>query len=153
MEVRPATPADFPALERLIIASFEAVTWARSLEERYGLLNGLDWRARWQRRVAKIFAEQIVLAGEAGGELVAAATATLDRDAALGYIDVLAVGVGCQHKGYGREMLRGAMRHLQGLGAQYVNLDCLTTNEKANELYRSEGFEEVARHIRWFRRL
>jgi hypothetical protein len=34
-----------------------------------------------------------------------------------------------------------------------VNLDCLTDNDSANALYASEGFEEVARHIRWFRKL
>jgi hypothetical protein len=34
-----------------------------------------------------------------------------------------------------------------------VNLDCLTDNAAGNALYASEGFEEVARHVRWFRKL
>ena len=45
-------------------------------------------------------------------------------------------------------MLRGAIEHFQQLGCQYVQLDCLTDNDTANALYRDEGFEEVARHIR-----
>ena len=45
------------------------------------------------------------------------------------------------------------MGHMKSLGAQYVNLDCLTDNDSGNALYRSEGFEEVARQIRWFRKI
>jgi ribosomal protein S18 acetylase RimI-like enzyme len=48
-------------------------------------------------------------------------------------------------------MLHGMMDHMKNLGALYVNLDCLTDNDTANALYQAEGFEEVARHIRWFR--
>ena len=50
-------------------------------------------------------------------------------------------------------MLRGVIEHLKGVGIQYVHLDCLTDNEAGNALYESEGFEEVARHIRWFRKI
>jgi ribosomal protein S18 acetylase RimI-like enzyme len=153
LQVRPATAADHPALERMIIDSFEAVTWARPLDQRFGPLNGQDWRERWSRRLDKVFAEQIVLVGEAEGLIAAAATGTLDAASALAYLDILAVAKGSQHHGYGREMLRAMMSHFHSLGARYVNLDCLTTNGKANDLYRSEGFEEVACHIRWFRKL
>jgi ribosomal protein S18 acetylase RimI-like enzyme len=50
-------------------------------------------------------------------------------------------------------MLRGALDHLKDLGCRYVNLDCLTDNVVGNALYQSEGFEEVASHIRWFKKL
>ena len=50
-------------------------------------------------------------------------------------------------------MLRGTIRHMNELGAKYVSLDCLTDNDTANALYRAEGFEEVARQIRWFRKI
>jgi ribosomal protein S18 acetylase RimI-like enzyme len=50
-------------------------------------------------------------------------------------------------------MLQGALAHLKRLGGQFAQLDCLTTNLAGNALYRSEGFEEVARQIRWFKRL
>jgi ribosomal-protein-alanine N-acetyltransferase len=80
-------------------------------------------------------------------------TSTGDRKAALAYIELLAVAPDHQGHGYGHAMLRAAIRHVKELGAEYINLDCLTNNENANELYRSEGFEEVARHIRWFRKI
>jgi ribosomal protein S18 acetylase RimI-like enzyme len=50
-------------------------------------------------------------------------------------------------------MLRGAIDHLQSLGCQFVHLDCLTTNDAGNALYKSEGFQEVARHVRWFKKI
>jgi len=93
------------------------------------------------------------LAGESGGEIVAMSSGTLERDDALAYIDLLAVDRRFQGRGHGREMLRGMMQHMKGLGAQYVHLDCLTDNDTANALYRAEGFEEVGRQVRWFRRI
>ena len=152
--VRPALNSEFSAIEAMVVACFEPVTWARTLDTRFGPLNGVDWRERWKQRLEKVFAGQIVLVGEDQDGLAAASTSTLDeRSALIAYIDILAVAPDRQRRGYGREMLRATMRHLKSLGAQYVNLDCLTNNLKANELYASEGFEEVARHIRWFRRV
>ena len=81
------------------------------------------------------------------------ASSTIDREAALGYIDVLCVGEGFQGFGFGRQMLRGTIEHLKEAGCGYVQLECLTTNEPGNSLYESEGFQEVARHIRWFKKL
>ncbi|HEX5102555.1 MAG TPA: GNAT family N-acetyltransferase [Pirellulaceae bacterium] len=151
---RLATPADQPDIERLVLAAFEPITWQKKLDARFGPLNGHDWQARWRQRLEKIFATQIVLVGEtASGELAAVATATIDREAKLGFIDVLAVSRDQQGQGLGRAMLRAAMEHLRSLGCQYVNLDCLTDNESGNALYASEGFAEVARHVRWFRKI
>jgi ribosomal protein S18 acetylase RimI-like enzyme len=153
LAIRPATPADYAAIERLILAAFEPITWQKKLDTRFGPLNGLDWQARWHTRLQRIFATQIVLLGELNQELAAVATGTIDEPAALGFIDVLAVGSAFQGQGLGREMLRAAMQHLKSLGCRYVNLDCLTDNDAGNALYASEGFTEVARHIRWFREI
>lgn len=153
LAIRPTTPADHAAIERLVIDAFEPITWQKKLDARFGPLNGLDWQARWHERLQMIFATQIILLGESGGKLAAVATATIDQPAALGFIDVLAVGPEFQGQGLGREMLHGTMQHLKSLGCQYVNLDCLSDNDAGNALYASEGFEEVARHIRWFRKL
>jgi ribosomal protein S18 acetylase RimI-like enzyme len=150
---RLATAADRQPLADLVISSFEPITWQKKLDEQFGPLNGCDWRARWQARLQNIFATQIVLAGEWDGELAAMASATIDRASALGYIDVLCVGCQFQGRGCGRDMLRAMLDHLRTLGCQAVNLDCLTDNDAGNSLYQSEHFTEVARHIRWFRKL
>lgn len=153
LNVRLAEATDFAPLEALVTSSFEPITWQKKLDARYGALNGCDWRARWSARLEKIFATQVVLVGEAEGALAAMASATIDQRAALAFVDVLAVGPEFQARGLGRAMLRAAMEHYRQLGCQYVNLDCLADNDAGNALYAGEGFEEVARHIRWFRKL
>ncbi|HEY2410752.1 MAG TPA: GNAT family N-acetyltransferase [Pirellulaceae bacterium] len=150
---RLAVESDFPALEAMVIEAFEPITWQKKLDRDFGPLNGRDWRERWSARLANIFKTQIVLVGESAGDLAAMATATLDRAAMLGFIDVLAVGSKFQGQGLGRQMLRAVIEHLKSLGCQFVNLDCLTDNDVGNALYASEGFVEVARHIRWFKKI
>jgi ribosomal protein S18 acetylase RimI-like enzyme len=150
---RLAVAAEYPRIEGMIIESFEPITWARKLDDQIGPLNGRDWRTRWHARLQHIFATQIILVGETEGEIVAASTGTLDPDSALGYIDLLGVDRRYQGQGYGREMLRGMIAHMKELGALYVNLDCMSDNDTANALYQAEGFEDVVRHIRWFRRI
>jgi len=153
LQTRLAQPADYEGLMKLVIDSFEPITWQKKLDARIGPLNGRDWRQRWQARLRNIFATQIVLVGQCDGQLAAMASGTIDREAALGFIDVLCVGREFQGQGLGREMLGAMLDHFRAEGSQYVNLDCLTDNETANALYQSEGFEEVARHIRWFRKI
>ena len=153
LTVRPATVDDYDAVERMVIDSFEPITWQKNLDASFGPLNGRTWRQRWQSRLRHIFQTQIVLVGHWEGALGAVATASVDREAALALIDVLAVAWNLQGRGLGREMLRAAIEHLRELGCQYVNLDCLSDNDAGNGLYASEGFEEVARHIRWFRKI
>ena len=153
LDFRIARASEFPQIEAMVIASFEPITWAKKLDARIGPLNGKDWRARWQTRMHHIFETQIILVGESAGELAAMASGTFDRDCALGFIELLAVDQRFQGRGYGRDMLRGMIAHFKSLGGVYVNLECLTDNDNANALYRSEGFEEVARQIRWFRKI
>lgn len=153
LSIRPAAAADHAAIEALVIASFEPVTWQRGVDRRFGPLNGRDWRQRWQSRLRNIFQTQVVLVGEVEGQIAAMASATIDRESALAFIDVLAVAGTFQGQGLGRAMLRGTIEHLKHLGCQYVQLDCLTDNDAANALYRDEGFAEVACHIRWFRKI
>lgn len=153
LEFRPAKPSEFAQLEEMVIASFEPITWFKKLDAKVGPLNGRDWRTRWQSRMKHIFETEIILVGSAGGEIAAMSSGTLDRENALAYIDLLAVDGRFRRRGYGREMLRGMMAHLKALGARYVHLDCLTDNDTANALYQAEGFQEAARHIRWFREI
>jgi ribosomal protein S18 acetylase RimI-like enzyme len=151
--VRAAVARDYEPLEALVLDSFEPITWQKQLDAQFGPLNGRDWRARWQTRLAHLFTTQVVLVGEVQGELAAMASAAIDREAALAFLDVLAVGRAYQGRGYGRQMLRGAIEHYRKLGCQYVHLDCLSDNDAGNSLYASEGFVEMARHVRWFKRI
>ncbi len=150
IQCRLADPVEYDKLETLVIDSFEPITWFKNVDERFGPLNGKDWRERWRARMAKVFETEKVLVGEVEGDIVAFASGTIDAETSLGFIDLLAVDRRFQSKGYGREMLRGMLRYMKEQGAVHANLDCLTTNTRGNEIYKSEGFEEVARSIRWF---
>lgn len=150
---RLALPADYPRIQQMVLESFEPITWQRKLDQNFGPLNGADWRQRWHSRMQAVFQTQVVLVGEAEGEIAAMASGTLDPQSAMALIDLLAVDQRHQGRGCGREMLRGMIEHMRNSGARYIQLDCLTDNDRGNALYRSEGFQEVARHIRWFRSL
>lgn len=158
---RLAQPAEHPALKAMIIDSFEPITWFKTADERFGPMNGLDWRERWKLRLETVFETQVILVGELAGdveseperEVVACATGSYDPKTAMGFIDLLAVTGGHQGEGLGREMLRGLMQHFKAMGAVYAHLDCLTTNEVGNRLYESEGFEEGMRSIRWVKKI
>src|SRR5437868_14661339 len=119
LHIRLATDNDYAALEKLVIDSFEPITWQKKIDVTIGPLNGCDWRQRWTNRLRKIFATQTVLVGESDGQLAAMASVTIDREAALGFVDVLAVAGDFQGRGVGRQMLRGAIDHLRTLGCKY----------------------------------
>lgn len=150
---RLAAPEDYPALESLTLDSFEPITWFRKVDERFGPLNGKDWRQRWRSRFRRAFDSQRVLVGEADGQIVAFASGTIDTETALGFIDLLAVDRRCQGQGYGREMLRGMLDYMKSQGAAHAHLECLTDNDTGNSLYRSEGFEVLACSNHWFLRI
>lgn len=153
LEFRPAAASEQRQIEEMVIESFEPISWFRRVDARFGPLNGRDWRTRWQARLHHVFETETVLVGVNGDEIAAMSSGTLDRENALAYIDLIAVDRRFRRRGYGREMLRGMMQHMKEQGATYVHLDCLTDNDTANALYRAEGFEEMARHIRWFRKI
>lgn len=152
LHFRTPNPADFGVIQQMVIDSFEPITWYKKVDARFGPLNGKDWRARWELRLRRLF-DQIVLIGEADGQITAMSGGKVDAEAAVGFIDLLAVGRRFQGRGFGREMLHGMMQHLKERGAVHVHLNCLTDNDTANALYRAEGFEEMAREIHWFRKI
>jgi ribosomal protein S18 acetylase RimI-like enzyme len=153
MTFREPRPDEYPALRKLVIDSFEPITWFKQLDAQFGPLNGKDWRTRWEARLDVVFRSQIMLVGEVEGEVVAFSSGTYDPATRLSFIDLIAVGIAWQGRGYGREMLRGMMDFFRERGAEFVNLECLSDNDRGNRLYESEGYTAVATSIKWFRRL
>jgi ribosomal protein S18 acetylase RimI-like enzyme len=147
---RLATPSDHPCLEKMVIEAFAPITWFRRVDDLVGPLNGLDWRERWKLRMKSVFQRQVVLVGEAEGEIVAYASGTYDAATRSAFVDLLAVDAAHQSKGYGRQMLRAILAHFKGQGAEHAHLDCLADNDAGNGLYEAEGFQKVAEHFRWW---
>ncbi|MBL8176180.1 MAG: GNAT family N-acetyltransferase [Bryobacterales bacterium] len=153
LHFRLAAEADFAVLRPLIIDSFEPITWFKKLDTQFGPLNGMDWRARWEARLDRVFASQMILVGEVEGQIVAVATGTVDHGAKLGFVDLLGVHPRHQNKGYGKAMLRGMLDYFRSLGMEQAHLECLTDNDRGNALYGSEGWQIVSTSHHWFTKL
>lgn len=153
LEIRPYRKSDRAAATELVIDAFEPITWFKKLDERFGPLNNRDWRERWEDRIDKVFREQIILVGEDAQGLAAFASGTYDGPSAHAFLDILAVAADRQGRGLGREMLRAWGDYLKDRGATSLRLDCLIDNDQGNDLYRSEGFQELNRSIHWFKKL
>lgn len=153
MQIRPATPGDLPRLVEVSLASFGPITWQRTVDRIFGPLHGHDWRDRWRRRVEKATQEQTILVLEENNEMLGYACGTLDTTLGLGHIDILAVDPSAQGKGYGLKLLRAIEDHFQSQGATHVTLESLVDNEIANALYERHGYQRLAQHINWFKKL
>jgi ribosomal protein S18 acetylase RimI-like enzyme len=153
LEIRYAKPSDYERLEQLIIGSFEPISLYRKVEERFGPFNGKGWREQWRLRLRKVFHTEIILVGEWEGEIVAYASGTYTPETRLAFLNLLAVDGRFHGRGFGREILQTMMSHMKEHGAEHMHLDCLADNDAANELYRSEGFQEMGRSIYWYAKL
>ncbi|WP_337060268.1 ribosomal protein S18-alanine N-acetyltransferase [Kineococcus sp. G2] len=66
--------------------------------------------------------------------------------------DVQTIGVArsAQGRGLGRALLRALLAAARAGGATHVLLEVRADNEPAQALYRSEGFEQIARRARYY---
>ncbi len=150
LSFRLARPEDHPRLAQIVVDGFEQVTVQTFVDEHFGLLNGTDWRDRWRARFRHALETEVVMVGEASGEIASVIAGKVDPETRLGYVDILAVARDHHRHGYGRETLRWMLAHLKSLGAIHAHLDCLVTNVEANGLYESEGFVEAGRSVLWY---
>lgn len=81
------------------------------------------------------------------------ACGTVDRASGLGHLDILAVDPACQGKGHGRQLLHAFEDWLRSQGAGHLTFESLTDNDAANHLYLEEGFQALASHYNWFKKI
>lgn len=151
--IRPSLPNDLPRLIEVSLAAFGTVTWQRAVDQHFGPLHGLDWRERWRRRVERAFREQTFLVLEEGGRIMGYACGTMDAASGLGHLDILAVDPVHQGHGYGRRLLYAFENWVRSQGGAHLTLESLADNETANALYRREGYQTLANHLNWFKRI
>jgi len=151
--IRPAHSADLPRLIEVSLASFGPITWQRTVDDRFGPLKGHDWKDRWRRRVEKAFQEQTILVLEQDGKFLGYACGTVDAAIGLGHIDILAVDPSAQGRGHGRRLLHAIEEHFLAHGATHLTLESLVDNEPANSLYRAEGYQQLAQHFNWVKKI
>ena len=149
MLIRLFELSDLERFQEITVAAFEGVSIDQRVEQAFGSFHGHDWRWRkgqailadWEREPSGIFI------AERDGAVVGGITTWHDPDAGIGYIPNLAVDAACRGQGIGRQLIEYALQHFRRLGLSVARIETLAHNEVGDHLYRSVGFEEVARQI------
>jgi ribosomal protein S18 acetylase RimI-like enzyme len=165
--IRPATPADAPAISRLIVLAMGdslAGKFANSTDP----AKALALFERFAQQTGSQYSYQNVLVwddSEVWGMIMAYDGAELDKlrkpfldytRAELGftgqpedetqpgeyYIDCLSVSPDHQGKGIAKKLIKALFEHAAQLGHQTVGLLVSKGNDKAKKLYTDLGFEE-----------
>lgn len=149
MLIRPFELKDLERFQEITIAAFEGVSIDHRIEQAFGTFHDHDWRWRkgqailadWEREPTGIFVAEL------DGEVVGGITTWHDAEAGIGYIPNLAVDAACRGQGIGRHLIEYALQHFRRLQLSLARIETLAHNDVGNHLYRSAGFEEVARQI------
>jgi ribosomal-protein-alanine N-acetyltransferase len=132
--ISAATRADLPA-----VAAIEQAVFAD------------PWSARSFQQLMDNRAIYFMCARQPGGEAVLGyIVAWFVADE--GQIANLAVAVDASGQGIGRQLLDAALDEGRTRGTEAVYLEVRDSNQRARQLYRSRGFQEVGRRRGYYRR-
>ena len=155
LSFRAYDPQDLPELRRITVESFGSVALDEMLEERYGVWNGRDWKARKADHI-----DDDCAANPAGcfvatqaGRIVGYITTRLDRVNGIGRIPNLAVVAELRGHGLGRRLIQHAQAYFRAEGMTLAKIETMASNPIGQSLYPSCGFEEVARQVHYLMRL
>lgn len=150
MRVRPATPADAPALGELVVASWLAAHRGQVPEQAW-----LDRQATWTPEVSadgwrRLLATQVageddvhvLLVAEEDGALLGQALVRADEDGTAWLLS-LYVAPDRLRRGTGRALLLEAARAVFARGCTRLRLGVLSANTPARAFYRALGGLEV----------
>ena len=132
MRIRPAKPADIPAMMRLVSHSATAAHWS---SEQYERVFGGDS----PRREAWVIEENVLQ-----GFLVAHEVASEWE------IENIAVAGPARRRGLGTRLLGEFLRRAQSEGATAIFLEVRESNHAARSLYEKWAFAESGRRPRYY---
>ena len=155
MNIRLYQPADLATLKRLTIEGFTGVSIDHGMEEKFGPINGHDWRWRKARHIDDDVRRdaQGIFVAEDGGQVVGYVTTWSDHEAGIGHIPNLAVAPSHRNQGLGRQLLEQALAHFRAQGLSHAKIETLAQNAVGNHLYPALGFVEVARQVHFLAKL
>src|SRR5437016_5239256 len=99
IRIRGYREEDRERLKEITIAAFPGVSIDRAIEERFGVLNGVDWAARKRQSIdadCDAHPAGILVAETAEGPVVGFITTRLNLDSRLAWIPNMAVDPACQ---------------------------------------------------------
>lgn len=153
--IRLYEPQDLPELRRITVESFGSVALDEMLEQRYGLWNERDWKARKADHIDDDCAanpEGCFVATQAE-RIVGYITTRLDRINSIGRIPNLAVEADLRGQGLGRKLIQHAQDYFRAEGMSLAKIETMASNPIGQSLYPACGFEEVARQVHYLMRL
>ena len=133
MNIRPASPADIPAMMRLVNHSATAAHWSR---EQYDQVFGDD--PPW--RVALVIEEAVGMQGFLVARQVAAEWE----------IENIAIAGAARRRGLGTRLLGQFLDQARSEGATAVFLEVRESNQPARSLYEKWAFTENGRRPRYY---
>jgi ribosomal protein S18 acetylase RimI-like enzyme len=150
LRIRLYRPEDLDTLRAMTVEAFDGVSIDQNIERSFGLINGRDWTFRKGRHVdddATRAPEGIFVAELGDGSIAGFISTRMDCDAGIGHIPNLVVRAGLRGKGVGRKLLEFATDRFRAAGLTHARIETLDQNPVGNHLYRSFGFQEVARQV------
>ena len=151
MIIRPFRAADREAVKEITAICFEGVAIDHAIEQRYGLVDGKDWRSRKVRHIdADITAnaDGIFVAVE-DETVIGYITTRIDAESKIGSIPNLGVLPAYRGAGIGRQLIETAVAYAKEQGMIHLRIETLAHNPIGQYLYPSCGFQEVARQIHY----
>ncbi|KAA0134554.1 MAG: GNAT family N-acetyltransferase [Gimesia chilikensis] len=149
MKIRPYQPTDLDTLKAITVEAFQGVSIDQGIEQKYGLIQGHDWKWRKAGHVAADADREPtgIFVAELDDKIVGYISTWHDLEAGIGYIPNMAFVPECRGQGMGRKLLEYALAHFRELGLSLAKIETLEQNAVGNHLYTSLGFQEVARQI------
>ena len=133
MPIRPATPADIPAMMQLVNHSATAAHWSR---EQYDRVFG----SATPRRVALVIEEQGILQG-----FLVAHEVVQEWE-----IENIAIASATRRRGLGTRLLGAFLDRARATGAHSVFLEVRESNRAARQLYEKWAFVQSGRRISYY---
>lgn len=154
IQVRRYEPADRRAVLDIAEESFDGVSLDQNIEQVFGRV-GKKWQIKKREAVDYDLREnpEGAFIAEFDGKMAGFICTRMYGRRNLGHIVNVAVAPGFQGVGVGRALMDRAFRYLERSGAEYLRIETLQQNEKAQKFYSSLGFTEIGRQIFYFKEL
>jgi ribosomal protein S18 acetylase RimI-like enzyme len=151
MLIRHFCEADRAAIKVITAICFEGVAIDHAIEERYGLVDGKDWRYRKVRHIDADIAANAdgIFVAEAEGQVIGYITTRIDHETKVGSIPNLGVLPAHRGAGLGRRLIETAIAYAKAQGMIHLRIETLAHNPIGQYLYPSCGFQEVARQVHY----
>lgn len=153
--IRHYRPEDLESLRQITVDSFGAVALDQMMEDRLGIWNERDWKAR---KADNINDDCIVnpdgcFVAERAGQILGYITTRVDRVNSIGRIPNLAVVEAARGLGLGRRLIHHALDYFREQKLRVAKIETMASNVIGQNLYPSCGFEEIGRQVHFAMRL